>query len=45
MKRINAIIKSLFAVKVYDISNCPFTPDRIEGHEVICIHGNKAICA
>ena len=45
MKNITTIIKSLFAVKVYDIADCPFTPDRIEGHEVICIHGNKAICA
>ena len=43
MKKINAIIKNLFSVKIYDISDCPFIPDSIEGHAVICIHRNNAI--
>lgn len=28
----------------YDISDCPFEPSTIDGHTVLCIHGNTAIC-
>lgn len=37
-------IMNFFKVYRYDISDCPFAPTHIEGHEVLCIIGNHAIC-
>lgn len=44
MKNLINAIKNLFTLYTYDITDTPFTPNVIEGHEVLCIVGNKAIC-
>lgn len=41
--RITAILRGT-EIHRYDISDCPFIPDVIDGHPVLCVHGDTAIC-
>lgn len=41
--RITTILRGT-EIHRYDISDYPFVPDVIDGHPVLCIHGDAAIC-
>lgn len=41
--RMTAILRKA-EIRRYDISDCPFVPNIIEGRPVLCLHGDTAIC-